>query len=114
MFAQAVEVASEVAHVAAQFVEDFIEDLPLALVGVLSGLRDRGELGALLIVGDKLLQHLCRDDAFLAEHGDLLGDVFQLPHIARPLVVEHDLLGLIIEGDFGETVDFLAGADFFV
>ena len=103
LFAQAVHLASQVGDVASQFEENLIENLALALVGVgTAGLRDGGQHGALRVLWDELAQHVGGDLALFAEHGHLFCDVLQLAHVARPFVVEHELLGLFRERDFGQ------------
>ena len=97
---QFAHLAPHIVDVAAQFEEDLVKDLALALERVVAAFgTDGGQLRALLVVGDELAQHLGGDEPFLAEHGDLLGDVLQLTDVARPLVAHEQLLGLVAEGD---------------
>ena len=65
---------------------------------------NRGQLGAFLVVGNELVQNLGRYQAFLAEHGNLLGDVLQLTDIAWPFVAHEQLFGLVGEYHFVHLV----------
>ena len=71
---------------------------------MLSGLADGGELRALWIIGDEVLELLGVDLPFFAEHRHLLGDVFELSDVSRPLIVEHELLGIVCESDLRQMV----------
>ena len=55
------------------------------------------QLGALLVLRYELQQDIGRNQALTAEDGNLFGNVFQLSHIPRPLVLHQQLLSL-----FGE------------
>ena len=104
LFSHRVEVLSEVCDASSELVEYFVESLALALVGVLSGLADGGELCALRVVGYEVLELFGIDFAFFAEHRHLLGDVFELSDVTGPFVVEHELLGVVGESDLRQMV----------
>ena len=89
---------SDVADVVAQVVENLVEHLALVLKRVFTArLADDGQLRAFAVLRDEARQNLGRDGALGAEHGDLLGDVLQLAHVAGPLVAHEHLLGLVGE-----------------
>ena len=67
---------------------------------------DHGQLRTFRILGNKAVDGFTTDDTFFAQHRHLLGNVFELAHIARPLVFHHHRLGFVREGDFGQIVFF--------
>ena len=71
---------------------------------MLACLFDSGKLGTLWVLRDKLRQCLGVYLPLLAEHRDLLGDVLELSHVARPLVLHQQELGLVGERYFGQLV----------
>ena len=97
---QSTHLTTHIVHITTQFEEDLIEDLAFVLKTMVATLtRDRSQLSGLVILGDKLPQEVGSDQSLRREHADLLGDVLQLTHVARPLVFQQQLLGTLIEGD---------------
>ena len=105
LLAHVVEVAAQVADVATELVEDLVEDLALALVAMRSlPLIDEGQFGALRVLGDEAQDLLPVDHSLLGNDRHLLGDVLQLADVAGPFVLEHHLLGLVVERDLRQLV----------
>ena len=65
---------------------------------------NNGELHALWVFWNVLQECLHIDFALLAEHRHLLGDVLQLAHVAWPLVLQHEALGIFGERDLRQVV----------
>ena len=101
LFFQFAYLAAHVVDVAAQFEEYLIEYFTLVFKRVVTASLtvDGSQLGTLLVLWNKVQQDFGCNEAFLAEYGNLLCDVFQLSHVARPFVFHQQLLGLIGQRD---------------
>ena len=101
---QTVHIAAQVAHVSSQFVEDFVEQFALALVGMFARVADDGQLRAFGVLRNEFRQRFHVDFTLFAENRHLLGDVLQLAHVSRPFVAQHLLGSRLGQRDFRKMV----------
>ena len=96
-FFQHADFLSHILYVASQFEENLVENLAFVLKRVVTLAMDGSQLRGFRILGDKLAEHISRNQSLWREDGNLLGDIFQLAHVARPLIMHEQLLGILIE-----------------
>ena len=99
-----IHVAFQVADIAPQLIQYLIQYLAFRLIRVLAGFAYDGQLRALRVFRNKTQQFTGIYLALLTEHGHLFRDVLQLPHVARPLVLQQQLLGLIVQRNLRQMV----------
>ena len=105
LLAQAVHLAAQVAYVATQLVQYLVKYLALAFKRVTARRgTHRSQLRALGVLGNELVYRSAVNNALFAQHRHLLGDVLQLPHVARPLVFQHHGLGLFGKRNLRQAV----------
>ena len=103
---QGSHIPSQVTHVASQLIEYFVEQLPLALITMIAArlTRNRRQLGRFLILRYILKQHIGRDFSLFTEYRHLFGDILELSHISRPLIFQHDNLGVITQRNLWQAI----------
>src|SRR6056297_2214597 len=57
-----------------------------------------------MVIGQITHQRGAANFPLLLDKGDLLGEVFKLPYISRPLVIKEQLLGFLIKRDRGHLI----------
>ena len=98
LFPHVVHLASHLAHVASQLIQDLVEQLALVLIRVGAPLVGyHRQLCAFRVFGYELVNGAGVDFALCAQHRHLLCYVLKLAHVSRPLIFEHNLLGIFRE-----------------